>query len=84
MGHSTISGDDFLYTGGEVLGRYISIFLLAIMIGIVSFIFIIPSLIGPDSAGEVDMVIGLLLILIGSFIVTQLFYIIDLLQKNKS
>ncbi len=36
MGHSTISGDDFLYTGGEVLGRYISIFLLAIMIGIVS------------------------------------------------
>ncbi|KRG15227.1 hypothetical protein ACA30_08700 [Virgibacillus soli] len=66
------------------MGRYISIFLLAIMIGIVSFIFIIPSLIGPDSVGEVDMVIGLLLILIGSFIVTQLFYIIDLLQKNKS
>ena len=64
------------------MGRFISIFLLTILICIITFIYIIPLLFG-GSVGEIDIVLGLLLILIGSFIITLLFYIIDLIQKNK-
>ena len=64
------------------LGRYISIFLLTILIGVVVLLFVIPLILG-DLAGDFDIVIGIIIIIIGSFIITQLFYIIDLLHKNK-
>ncbi|MCT2346313.1 MULTISPECIES: hypothetical protein [Niallia] len=64
--------------------RYISIFILSILLGLVLLGFLIPLMIGIDSVGEVDTVIGILCIFFGSFIITQLFYIIDLIKKQKS
>ncbi|MFB3167384.1 hypothetical protein P5G62_009705 [Neobacillus sp. 179-C4.2 HS] len=63
------------------MGRYFSIFLLAILITVVLF-FTLPLLIG-GIYGEIEIIIGTILVLLGSFIITQLFYIIDLL-KNKN
>jgi hypothetical protein len=63
------------------MGRYFSIFLLAILITVVLF-FTLPLLIG-GIFGEIEIIIGTILVLLGSFIITQLFYIIDLL-KNKN
>lgn len=64
--------------------RYISIFILSILLGLVLLGFLIPLMIGIDSVGEVDTVIGILCIFFGSFIITQLFYIIDLIKRQKS
>lgn len=61
------------------MGRYFSIFLLTILI-MVGLFFTLALLLG-DTLGEVEIIIGTLVIL-GSFIVTQLFYIIDLLKKK--
>jgi hypothetical protein len=62
------------------MGRYVSIFLLTILIIVVLF-FTLPLLLG-DILGEIEIIIGTLLVIIGSFKVTQLFYIIDLLKKK--
>jgi hypothetical protein len=61
------------------MGRYFSIFLLTILI-MVGLFFTLALLLG-DTLGEFEIIIGTLVIL-GSFIVTQLFYIIDLLKKK--
>jgi hypothetical protein len=61
------------------MGRYVSIFLLTILI-MVGLFFTLALLLG-DTLGEFEIIIGTLVIL-GSFIVTQLFYIIDLLKKK--
>lgn len=61
------------------MGRYFSIFLLIILI-MVGLFFTLALLLG-DTLGEVEIIIRTLVIL-GSFIVTQLFYIIDLLKKK--
>jgi hypothetical protein len=61
------------------MGRYFSIFLLTILI-MVGLFFTLALLLG-DTLGEVEIIIGTLVIL-GSFIVTQLFYIIDLIKKK--
>lgn len=63
--------------------RYIGIYSITLLLGFVFFFFIIPIIIGADSLGEVDTVIGILLIMIGSFIITQLFYLIDIFKDNK-
>ncbi|MFS0661393.1 hypothetical protein AB1L07_21470 [Niallia alba] len=62
--------------------RLLGIFLLTVLICLIIFIYIIPLLLG-GSVGEFDIVVGLLLILIGSFIITQVFYIIDLIKNIK-
>jgi hypothetical protein len=62
------------------MGRYVSIFLLTILIIVVLF-FTLPLLLG-DTLGEIEIIIGILLVILGSFIITQLFYIIDLLNKK--
>lgn len=61
------------------MGRYFSIFLLVILITVVLF-FTLPLLIG-DIFGGIEIIIGTILVLLGSFIITQLFYIIDLLKN---
>ncbi|CAG9610514.1 hypothetical protein NEOCIP111885_04289 [Pseudoneobacillus rhizosphaerae] len=66
--------------GGECMGRYVSIFFLTTLIIAVLF-FTLPLLLG-DILGEIEIIIGTLLVFLGSFIITQLFYIIDLLKKN--
>jgi hypothetical protein len=63
------------------MGRYFSLFLLTILVTVVLF-FTLPLLVG-SIFGEVELIVGTILVLLGSFIITQLFYIIDLL-KNKS
>jgi hypothetical protein len=62
------------------MGRFVSIFLLTILIIVVLF-FTLPLLLG-DILGEIEIIIGTLLVILGSFIITQLFYIIDLLKKK--
>ncbi|MFZ3588789.1 hypothetical protein ACOI1C_05795 [Bacillus sp. DJP31] len=62
------------------MGRYISIFFLALLLGVVLFFTIALSL--GHLVVEIDLFIGMILIVFGSFIITQLFFIIDLLQKN--
>jgi hypothetical protein len=61
--------------------RYFSLFLLTILVTVVLF-FSLPLLVG-GVFGEIEIIVGTILVLLGSFIITQLFYIIDLL-KNKS
>lgn len=63
------------------MGRYISLFLLTVLVTVVLF-FSLALLFG-SVFGEIEIIIGTILVLLGSFIITQLFYIIDLL-KNKS
>lgn len=62
------------------MGRYVSIFSLTILITVGLFI-AIPMLIG-NIIGEMEIIVGTILVLLGSFIITQLFYIIDILKKK--
>jgi hypothetical protein len=62
------------------LGRYISMFLLTILLGVILFLFVIPILFEID---EFDINVGIITIFFGSFIITQLFYIADIIKKNK-
>lgn len=61
--------------------RFFSLFLLTMLVAVLLF-FTLPLLVG-GIFGEVEIIVGTILVLFGSFIITQLFYIIDLL-KNKS
>jgi hypothetical protein len=61
------------------MGRYVSIFFLAILVTVVLTITIL-LLIGDIS--EIGILVGTTVVLLGSFIITQLFYIIDLLKKK--
>jgi uncharacterized integral membrane protein len=61
--------------GGEHMGRYVSIFLLLILISVALF-FTLPLLFGEIFS------LGIILIIFGSFIITQLFYIIDLIKRK--
>lgn len=62
------------------MGRYISIFLTTILIILVLF-FTLPLVIG-GIAGEILFVVGIILVVLVSFVLTQLFYIIDLLKEQ--
>ncbi|TWD93478.1 hypothetical protein FB550_115119 [Neobacillus bataviensis] len=62
------------------MGRYVSIFLLLIFISVALF-FNLPLLFGEIFS---QFIIGIIIIIFGSFIIAQLFYIIDLIkQKNR-
>ncbi|KUP09739.1 hypothetical protein Q73_01355 [Bacillus coahuilensis m2-6] len=62
------------------MGRFLSIFLLFVFAGTV--LLLGAPLVMGDLVGEFDRVIGNLVIFFGSFIITQLFYIMDILKKN--
>lgn len=50
----------------------------------IGLFYLIPALLGGGGApDEFVFVFGILLALLASFIITQLFYIIDLLKKRK-
>lgn len=63
------------------MGRYISIFFLTVFSGILLMFLI--SLVFGDLVGEVDIVLCILVIIFGSFIITQIFYIIELMKKGR-
>jgi hypothetical protein len=60
------------------MGRYVSIFLLLILISVALF-FTLPLLFGEIFS---QFIIGIILIIFGSIIITQLFYIIDLIKQK--
>ncbi|KUP05948.1 hypothetical protein Q75_09775 [Bacillus coahuilensis p1.1.43] len=62
------------------MGRYISIYVLFVCMGNV-LLFGVPLIMG-DLVGEFDRVLGNVVIFFGSFIITQLFYIMNVIQKN--
>jgi len=62
------------------MGRYVSIFLLLIFISVALF-FNLPLLFGEIFS---QFIIGIIIIIFGSFFIAQLYYIIDLIkQKNR-
>ncbi|RNC99538.1 hypothetical protein EC501_07255 [Lysinibacillus halotolerans] len=63
------------------MGRYISMFFLTVFTGIL-LMFLILLVLG-DLVGEVDIALCILFIIFGSFIITQLFYIIELMKKGR-
>ncbi|MFP7296863.1 hypothetical protein [Neobacillus niacini] len=63
------------------MGRYVSIFFLTILITVI-FTITLSALIG-DIFSDIGILVGTIFVLLGSFIITQLFYIIDLLKKMR-
>lgn len=61
------------------MGRFVSIFLITIL-GTVVLFFILSGLVGNIFV-EVEVAIGTILIVLAAIIITQLFCIIDLLQR---
>lgn len=61
------------------MGRFVSIFLITILATVVLF-FILSGLVGNIFV-EVEVAIGTILIVLAAIIITQLFCIIDLLQR---
>ncbi|WP_121612555.1 hypothetical protein [Mesobacillus foraminis] len=61
------------------MGRYISIFLLTILATLGLFMMLL-MIIGDTF--ELELITGIVLVALGSFIITQLFYIIELLNKK--
>ncbi|MDQ0971470.1 hypothetical protein QFZ31_001348 [Neobacillus niacini] len=62
------------------MARYVSIFFLAILVTVV--LTITTLLLIGDIFSEIGILVGTIVVLLGSFIITQLFYIIDLLKKK--
>lgn len=62
------------------LGRYISMFFLTVFTGLL-LMFLIPLVFGNLVEG--DVVLCILFIIFGSFIITQIFYIIELMKKGR-
>lgn len=62
------------------MGRFVSVFFITIMATVVLF-FILGGLVGNIFV-EIEVVIGAILIVLASLIITQLFFIMDLLQRK--
>lgn len=62
------------------MARYVSIFFLAILVTVV--LTITTLLLIGDIFSEIGILVGTIVVLLGSFIITQLFHIIDLLKKK--
>ncbi|MBD8026028.1 hypothetical protein H9636_05090 [Ureibacillus sp. Re31] len=62
------------------MGRYISMFFLTVFTGLL-LMFLIPLVFGNLVEG--DVVLCILFIIFGSFIITQIFYIIELMKKGR-
>ncbi|OLS40618.1 hypothetical protein [Bacillus sp. MRMR6] len=65
------------------MGRYVSIFFMTVFVAVALF-FTIPALFSAGSS-DIDLLvfIGMILIILVSFVITQLFYIMDVLKKRK-
>lgn len=66
------------------MSKYFRIFLLILMLSFL-FYFIFGSLFvgGGDPAEDMVLTIGTIIVILLSFLVSQLFYLIDLLKKNR-
>lgn len=62
------------------MGRFVSVFFITIMATVVLF-FILAGLVGNIFV-EIEVAIGTILIVLASLIITQLFFIMDLLQRK--
>jgi hypothetical protein len=62
------------------MGRYVSIFLVTLLVAAGLFL-AIPLLFG-DAFSEISEILSTILVLLLAFTITQLFYIIDLLKKK--
>lgn len=62
------------------MGRFVSVFFITIMATVVLF-FILAGLVGSIFV-EIEVAIGAILIVLASLIITQLFFIMDLLQRK--
>ena len=62
------------------MGRFVSVFFITIMATVVLF-FILAGLVGNIFV-EIEVAIGAILIVLASLIITQLFFIMDLLQRK--
>lgn len=62
------------------MGRFVSVFFITIMATVVLF-FILVGLVGNIFV-EIEVAIGAILIVLVSLIITQLFFIMDLLQRK--
>lgn len=60
------------------MGRYFSIFFMTLLIAVVLLFTL--SLIG-NIFEDIEVTIGAILVVLGAFIIAQLFYIIDLIKK---
>lgn len=60
------------------MGRYFSIFFMTLLIAVVLFFTL--SLIG-NIFEDIEVTIGAILVVLVTFIIAQLFYIIDLIKK---
>ncbi|AYA75635.1 hypothetical protein DOE78_09350 [Bacillus sp. Y1] len=60
------------------MGRYFSIFFMTLLIAVVLLFTL--SLIG-NIFEDIEVTIGSILVVLGAFIIAQLFYIIDLIKK---
>ncbi|UOQ86580.1 hypothetical protein [Gracilibacillus salinarum] len=62
------------------MGRYISIFIFAMLMGVGCFFFIIPAIF---RIYNFDIAVGMIVIVFGSMIITQLFFVIDKVKEIK-
>ncbi|MCS0788450.1 hypothetical protein NX021_09825 [Cytobacillus firmus] len=69
---------------GESMSKYISIFFLFAIVSVLLF-FIFGSIFmgGGNPAEEAVYIFGTIIVLLLSFIISQLYYLIDLLRKNR-
>ncbi|TYR73694.1 hypothetical protein FZC79_17620 [Rossellomorea vietnamensis] len=66
-----------------MMGRYAAIFGLILMMNAALFFVLAMFTSGLSGDNEVLTSLALLLVLLASFIITQLFYIIDFLKRNQ-
>ena len=66
------------------MSKYIRVFFLTIMVSLISF-FIFASLFmgGGDPAEEMVLTFGTLIVILLSFLISQVYYLIDLLKQKR-
>ncbi|KOP82898.1 hypothetical protein ACFFHH_06315 [Cytobacillus solani] len=65
------------------MSKYISIFFLSVMIGVILFMILGAVFMGGgDPAEEVVYIFGTITVILLSFIISQLFYLIDTINKK--
>lgn len=64
------------------MGKYVSIFFLTIIISIFLF-FLFGNFIDDGDDGSLIIVIGMINIVLTSFLISLIYYLIDLIKKNR-
>lgn len=65
------------------MSKYVSIFFLTLLVSIFVF-FIVGSIVsgGGDPAEEAVLMVGIIFVLLLSFLIAQIYYLIDLIKKK--